>query len=448
MGPPKSSLKRRSSRYQSVLLPPGARLRKALSNAAPSSTSQPPSRQSFQDGTELSALPVHKTPSTNRTKKKAVSLPANPGLQRRRRRFRRQRTLTVMQARKQPVNNADETQALLPNSEPDRSHISLESLTWREAVYVTLDRNSKTIPSRYYKYSVLVIILFNVAVFLAASDKHLSRSHRGFFDTVEGVTSSLFLLEYILRTWSVVEDPTLRKRFKDRFFLLRFRHAISLPSLIDALSTFPWFIEQLVQLVQSSFAVPMTTAFRTLLLFRILKTEKFTRSFGSLHRVVRANDEVLVSGLCVCLVLLLFTATLLFYCQPGRYTSIPDAMYTAGLMLAGQGVPDGELTAATKLLVICTAFISIAIFAIPAAMLAWGFESEAERLRERQEEVDRQRAIGISVDDWVIFADSSSDEDDSEADDDDNESGGERELNATNPPSASVAACPNCGHNL
>jgi hypothetical protein len=52
-------------------------------------------------------------------------------------------------------------------------------------------------------------------------------------------------------------------------------------------------------------------------------------------------------------------------------------------MLAGQGVPDGELTGATKLLVICTAFISIAIFAIPAAMLAWGFESEAERLRER-----------------------------------------------------------------
>jgi hypothetical protein len=156
-----------------------------------------------------------------------------------------------------------------------------------------------------------------VLILLIASDKHLSHSHKGFFDVVEGVTSSLFLLEYTLRVWAIVEDRTLRKRFGSHFFLLRLRHVISLPSLVDALSTFPWFIEQLVQLVQSTFAVPMTTAFRTLLLFRILKTEKFTRSFGSLHRVIRANDEVLVSGMLMYRGLRRGTSTMLIYGDDG-----------------------------------------------------------------------------------------------------------------------------------
>ena len=65
--------------------------------------------------------------------------------------------------------------------------------------------------------------------------------------------------------------------------------------------------------------------------------------------------------------------------------------------------------------------------------------------------MDRQRAIGISIDDWVIFDDSSSD-DDNDDNDDEPEAEGKGKLGAehTGPHSAaaSLQACPHCGHGL
>ena len=66
-------------------------------------------------------------------------------------------------------------------------------------------------------------------------------------------------------------------------------------------------------------------------------------------------------------------------------------------MLTGQGEPEGALPWYTKLVVAITAVFSVAVFAIPASMLTWGFEAEAARLmaksRERRlrKESDSQR---------------------------------------------------------
>mgnify|MGYP004052913361 CR=1 FL=1 len=63
-------------------------------------------------------------------------------------------------------------------------------------------------------------------------------------------------------------------------------------------------------------------------------------------------------------------------------------MYLSILMLTGQGEPDGELTTLLKSLCAFTAIFSVAMVAIPASMLTFGFEIEAQRLvlkrRERR----------------------------------------------------------------
>jgi hypothetical protein len=55
-------------------------------------------------------------------------------------------------------------------------------------------------------------------------------------------------------------------------------------------------------------------------------------------------------------------------------------MYLSTLMLTGQGGPDGEIPWYTKGVVLLTGLFSIGMFAIPASMLTWGFEAEAERM--------------------------------------------------------------------
>lgn len=59
-------------------------------------------------------------------------------------------------------------------------------------------------------------------------------------------------------------------------------------------------------------------------------------------------------------------------------------MYLSTLMLTGQGGPDDEnLPWYTKCVVLLTGIFSLGMFAIPASMLTWGFEAEAERMAKR-----------------------------------------------------------------
>ena len=65
------------------------------------------------------------------------------------------------------------------------------------------------------------------------------------------------------------------------------------------------------------------------------------------------------------------------------FESISKTMVLSALMLTGQGSPSGKLPWYTQLVVLLTGIFSVAMFAIPASMLTWGFEAEAERLGRR-----------------------------------------------------------------
>jgi len=62
--------------------------------------------------------------------------------------------------------------------------------------------------------------------------------------------------------------------------------------------------------------------------------------------------------------------------------------------LPGQGGPSGKLPWYTQLVVLLTGIFSVAMFAIPASMLTWGFEAEAERLGRRAKDRAMARRKG------------------------------------------------------
>ena len=57
---------------------------------------------------------------------------------------------------------------------------------------------------------------------------------------------------------------------------------------------------------------------------------------------------------------------------------IPSAVFVSAMMLTGQASPEGEMDAPLRAVVLITAFLSVPFFAVPAAMLTWGFEGEAQ----------------------------------------------------------------------
>eukprot|EP00429_Kryptoperidinium_foliaceum_P132858 CAMPEP_0176286654 /NCGR_PEP_ID=MMETSP0121_2-20121125/53018_1 /TAXON_ID=160619 /ORGANISM="Kryptoperidinium foliaceum, Strain CCMP 1326" /LENGTH=166 /DNA_ID=CAMNT_0017627219 /DNA_START=128 /DNA_END=625 /DNA_ORIENTATION=+ len=75
-------------------------------------------------------------------------------------------------------------------------------------------------------------------------------------------------------------------------------------------------------------------------------------------------------------------------------------MYLSTLMLTGQGGPEGDMPWYTKGVVLLTGIFSIGMFAIPASMLTWGFEAEAERMAQVAYAKRRQPQTNAEQDNW------------------------------------------------
>jgi len=103
--------------------------------------------------------------------------------------------------------------------------------------------------------------------------------------------------------------------------------------------------------------------------------------------------------------LVVITSIMMYYLRPqgddvdlvddaSDFESISKTMVLSTLMLTGQGGPSGKLPWYTQLVVLLTGIFSVAMFAIPASMLTWGFEAEAERLGRRAKDRAMTRRKG------------------------------------------------------
>jgi hypothetical protein len=75
-------------------------------------------------------------------------------------------------------------------------------------------------------------------------------------------------------------------------------------------------------------------------------------------------------------------------------------MYLSTMMLTGQGGPSGDLPWYTRGVVLLTGVFSIGMFAIPASMLTWGFEAEAERYAKRAYALKKAPNPATDYDAW------------------------------------------------
>ena len=119
---------------------------------------------------------------------------------------------------------------------------------------------------------------------------------------------------------------------------------------------------------------------RVFRILNIFRTSEYSAAVNTVLRVLVVNRTILLASLAMVLFMVLLTATLLYSILPDAtlaangIRSIPDAAYLAVLMLTGQALPEGSLSSGTRLIVLFTSFFSVPIFAVPAAMLTWGFE--------------------------------------------------------------------------
>mmetsp|Transcript_8569 Transcript_8569/g.17800 ORF Transcript_8569/g.17800 Transcript_8569/m.17800 type:complete len:460 (-) Transcript_8569:159-1538(-) len=232
-----------------------------------------------------------------------------------------------------------------------------------------------------FKWFITAVICADLFGFIMSTDTDLNEGHLELFSRWEAVTSWIFLAEYVLRLVVVTDSIKYGSMgpIKGRLAYMR-----TSPALLDALATFPYFLENF-----TGYDLPTLTYLRSFRLLRILKTQGFSEAIRSVNRVLRYNSEILVCGIWIGMGFVLITAVMMYYLRPRdedhpQFKSLPATLFLATMMLTGQGGPDGGpdggLPWYTSSVVIVTGVFSIGMFAIPASMLTWGFEGEAERL--------------------------------------------------------------------
>ena len=270
-------------------------------------------------------------------------------------------------------------------SDPKKKHPHHTKHSW---LYVLLHSHSRHPHALLYQTFISNLIVADVLFFVASTDQRWKTAHPELFYYEEGLVSTVFLVEYLCRIYVAPEAHEYHHNTSN-IWRARWDYMTTPAAIVDAMAAVPFFLE-----LPTGLSLPNLTWLRFFRLLRILKTKSYVQSMETVWRVIYYNREILTVALNMCCLLVLTTSVLMYYLRPRHndndnndngddFSSLLSTMYLSAMMLTGQGQPQGELPWYTKGVVLLTGIFSVAMFAIPASMLTWGFEAEAERRAKR-----------------------------------------------------------------
>lgn len=226
--------------------------------------------------------------------------------------------------------------------------------------------------------ALATLILLNVSAAILETVQPLRDAWERQFELFEWASVSVFAVEYLLRLSVCTADPRYAHAV-----LGRLRFALSPLMLVDLLALAPAFITGLVAL-----DLRTLRAVRLIRLFRVLKIARYSESLQLLGRVLVSRRGELMMTLVAVLVMLVVSATLLYYAerdaQPEQFSSIPAAMWWGVATLTTIGYGDMlPITVTGKIINSVIALLGIGLFALPAGILGSGFVEEMQRRRNK-----------------------------------------------------------------
>lgn len=245
---------------------------------------------------------------------------------------------------------------------------------WRREVNDLLEVGGDAHPAgRLVNAFIIVLIILNAIAFAADTVRALAERYAVQFEVFNVFSVIVFTIEYVLRVWSSVEIPMLSRLPR---WQARLRFATRPMMIIDLLAFFPWYLHWMY---------PMDLrVLRLFRLFRLLKLVRYSPALQTLGRVIADEYRALLGALLVILVLLLFSATAMYYlereAQPDKFGSIPDAAWWALATLTTVGYGDVvPVTPWGKLLGGVVMLLGVGMIALPVAIIATGFSQESGR---------------------------------------------------------------------
>lgn len=226
-------------------------------------------------------------------------------------------------------------------------------------------------------YDIIMMIAIAASVFplMFVEDHPL-------FHTIEQVTVSLFIVDYLLR-W-LTADYRLGK--KGLSFVI---YPFTLWAIIDILSILPAF-----SFIGKGFKIVRVT--RLLRILRIFKFIRYTNKLQVLGRVVRKEREVLLAVLGIALFYVFLTALIMFNVEPhvnpvtgaSNFASFFDALYWATVTLTTVGYGDMiPVTDVGRFISMLSSLFGVAIIALPSGVITASYLEELKAEKAMNDKV-------------------------------------------------------------
>ena len=224
---------------------------------------------------------------------------------------------------------------------------------------------------------LLALILLNVVAVILETVKSFQLRFGTAFRVFEVISVGVFSVEYAARIWACTADPRYRQPI-----IGRLRYVSGFDGVVDLLAILPFYIT--LALPAAALDLRILRVLRLLRFARVLKLGRYSDSLGRMKRVIGARRGDLGVALGAVGVVLILASSAIYYVevdtQPEVFTSIPAAMWWGISALTTVGY--GDITPVTplgKFLGGIIQLLGIAIFALPAGIIAAGYEEESRR---------------------------------------------------------------------
>ena len=243
--------------------------------------------------------------------------------------------------------------------------------------YEILEGTSNKKIARIFQFFIVALISANVVMVILETEEAITNPYGYLFNPFEIFSVIIFTIEYVGRIVVCKLNP---KYTNKKYARLRF--ALSPMMLVDLAAILPFFLPFLV--VDIRF-VRIIRLFR---LFRLFKLARYSESLQTLGNVFKAKSGDLAVAFFVLFIVWIFASSLMYFAeneaQPETFGSIPASMWWGIITLTTIGYGDTyPITTAGKMIGTGVAVLGIAVYAIPAGIMASAFTEELRKKRQK-----------------------------------------------------------------
>lgn len=262
-------------------------------------------------------------------------------------------------------------------------HAEFSKITFRRRIWSALNirYTEKKGLSFIINISLSVLIFLNTIAIILNTIPSLSSTYHHIFWDFEVFSVIIFSIEYLLRLWSCVES-----RFYTNKFWGRIKFIFSFWGIVDLLAIAPFFLSAFV----TDFGV--IRMLRLLRILRLFRMSKYFHAFRIIKNVLTSKREELILAFSFIIFLILFSSSLMYFLehpvQPENFSSIPAALWWGVNTMTTVGYGDiYPITLAGKILGSLVAISGISLFALPAGIIASGFNEHIRGYKNEQGKV-------------------------------------------------------------